>query len=60
VREIQAPVDLILVGRGWWVCRRAGCRFRRYFETRLGAIRGVAEHLRVAHHVRLMMPGGGA
>lgn len=57
MREIQAPVDVLVINPGWWACRRAGCQFRRYFGTRPGAIRGVADHLRLAHSVRLVLPG---
>ena len=45
----------MVIGRGWFRCDRAGCRFRRFFATERGAAHGIAEHLRRVHKVRLVL-----
>ena len=48
----------VLVHNGLWRC--PDCTFGRYYATRQGALRGVCEHMRLTHNVRLTLPSGQA
>jgi hypothetical protein len=45
--------DPLVVTSGWWYCPR--CNFFRHFATEKGALRGIGEHMRLAHDARVVL-----